>query len=755
MLEAAVWLVMTYKYKIIPCKIAYLSDGGVKKPPIWRDWQKRATNDPQEVAKIWKENPYALIGVPCGEDNKIVAVDVDARNGGFATVGELSAQGLNFSDTEQHKAPGGWHRIYQYSPEVPNSLNFKDYAHVTPTGKKVAIKGIDLISNGKYVIWAPGVIPDYPDPVSKERGRGTYSFQNDLPPAELDPWLIEMAKQSKAPRERKAKDKVAQDPEVGRRAAEKILEKVLETFRTMESSRNDTINKQAYMLGGLVTSGFLDESETLRRCAEALRENGTNMPSSYIDFHLPRSLGQGKGRPMTPFSGENKPTLDDLLSGTRLLGVVCRYNVFNAKFEVDITCLDTGELGKFDTDVDLRVKINLIRLALQREYGWNKVTKDEVEVVIDNECVANSYHSVLSYWDPLKWDGTPRAERWLVDYCGAEDNEYTRAVGLKWLMAIARRVKHPDSPDSKFDEMLVLEGEQGIGKSTALSIIIGRRWFVENFHLEHATERPKYVLEQTRGKMVVEVSELTGIRGAKVEALKSLLSTQTDSSRLSYDKDQTERDRMFVFAGTTNDDNYLSDQTGNRRYWPVKVGKFNLEKLKQDRDQIWAEVCHLEQQRDTQGRPASIRLPEHLWSWAAREQSERVTVSVAESYLAQLNFFHEGKIRLFHLHQALTHAGYRASNSDAMDKDIAKAMKNMGWGKSIKMKWPGLDGPDRGYVKGVKLRADGRRDTASLPNIIFSMMHSADEGHGGFVPSLGQEPDVFKRGEDEELPLKH
>ena len=228
-----------------------------------------------------------------------------------------------------------------------------------------------------------------------------------------------------------------------------------------------------------------------------------------------------------------------------------------------------------------------------------------------------------------KWDGVPRIDRWLVTYGGAKDSDYVRAVGALVLVAAVRRVR---SPGCKFDEMLVLENpEQGTDKSSALqALAVNPEWFSDNLPLGLP---PKETIEALSGHWIMEVSELQGMRKSDIEKVKAFLSRQTDRARMAYDRTTTEARRQCVIIGTTNSDKYLRDLTGNRRIWPVRVDRFDLEALKRDRDQLWAEAAA----REASG--ASIRLPEELWAAAAAEQAERVVdnpfLSVLDSVLRE------------------------------------------------------------------------------------------------------------------------
>ena len=246
------------------------------------------------------------------------------------------------------------------------------------------------------------------------------------------------------------------------------------------------------------------------------------------------------------------------------------------------------------------------------------------QTVLRDKARQNWFHPVRNYLDPLKWDGKPRIDSWLIEYGGAEDSDYVRAVGAIVLVAAVKRIR---TPGAKFDEMLVLEGPQGVAqKSSGLAALSPNpTWFSDDLPLNSDS---KQVIERTSGKWLIEAGELSGMYRKEIEHLKAFLSRSVDSARLSYDKVTTERARHFVVIGTTNSDNYLKDSTGNRRFWPVRVSGFDIDALKHNRDQIWAEAAA----REAGG--ATIRLDRKLWPVAAEKQEERRVFDPWEEIIA-------------------------------------------------------------------------------------------------------------------------
>ena len=229
----------------------------------------------------------------------------------------------------------------------------------------------------------------------------------------------------------------------------------------------------------------------------------------------------------------------------------------------------------------------------------------------------NGRNPLLDWLNGLKWDGTPRLDNLHADYIVAEAPlgvrhvEFNKEVGAKTLIAAVRRARHPGS---KFDTVPVYEGPQGTLKSTAVRTLAGDNFFED--HIPFGAD-PKLVIEQMRGKWMGEVSELSTMPNRAIENVKAMVSRTADTARPAYGRMSVTVPRKWVLIGTTNNRSYLKDKTGNRRFWPIAIKKVDLEKLKRDREQLWAEAAV----REAEGE--DIVLSERLWSIAAKLQEER------------------------------------------------------------------------------------------------------------------------------------
>ena len=192
------------------------------------------------------------------------------------------------------------------------------------------------------------------------------------------------------------------------------------------------------------------------------------------------------------------------------------------------------------------------------------------------------FHPVREYLNLRAWDGNKRIDNWLSLYLGAEATDYTAAVGALWLISAVARIYRPGV---KADCCLILEGPQGLKKSTALGTM-ARPWFTD----EIADLGSKDSAMQTRGVWIIEIAELDSMRKAEVSKIKSFMSRSTDRYRPPYCKRLIESPRQCVFAGSVNHSNYLRDETGGRRFWPVTCTQIRIDELSRERDQLWAEA---------------------------------------------------------------------------------------------------------------------------------------------------------------------
>jgi predicted P-loop ATPase len=295
-----------------------------------------------------------------------------------------------------------------------------------------------------------------------------------------------------------------------------------------------------------------------------------------------RLLRNSKGRIMSCYDNvalflENSPEWAGVLG----------YNEFTSAYVV-LKPPPSPVTANIESEIEDHFDVQLLRWLERRGL---MVKPDLVRRVVDVIARQNSYHPVREYLEGLpQWDGMPRIGSWLIDYCGVTSsdvnpNRYAISVGEKFLIAAVKRIF---DPGAKVDSVLVLEGRQGIGKSTVPRILAGDQWFSDQL----ADMGSKDASLQLRGLWIVELSELDVLNRAEMARAKAFLSQQTERFRLPYGRRIIQVPRQCIFMGTTNAESWLKDETGGRRFWPVRCGHIDLEGLRRDRDQLWAEALH-------------------------------------------------------------------------------------------------------------------------------------------------------------------
>lgn len=269
-----------------------------------------------------------------------------------------------------------------------------------------------------------------------------------------------------------------------------------------------------------------------------------------------------------------------------------------------------------------------VKYWLQREHGLKLRTADVMDAIL-HAAKSNSYDPVRDYLlDVAKpaWDGQARINSFLELHCGAAMvdglgkpiGDHTRRISRRWFIsAVARALQ----PGCKMDTVLILEGEQGLKKSTAFRTLAAP-WFTDS-SIDITNKDSKMLAGRN---WFIELSELSAMRAAESEAQKSFFSSQTDQFRPPYGRAISTFHRHSVFVGTTNDERYLNDLTGNRRYWPIHCLKIDLQKIRQDRDQLWGEAVAIfqagEQCASCQALPEDEdRCSEHRW-WLSRDENK-------------------------------------------------------------------------------------------------------------------------------------
>lgn len=552
-----------------------------------------ATTDKRQIETWWTRHRNSNIGIHC---THFWALDVDPKhNGPSALDGLLREYGPLPETLTQTSGSGGKHYLFT----SPIGIFIKNRAGFYP--------GLDTRAFGGYIVAAPSIHPD-----------GTeYTWDNwgtEIAPA--PEWLINMVKDKR------------------------------EAFKSPERSDTGSRDIDDAKFAGYLFNGGMTEDEVF--AALQARNNDPNrrdvpLPTNEIwktvrsigsrDIRTPAALRQALQETATlAKAGRNeiKPNPmweEDLVRSKTLLPKNCERNAFLALANAPIFC-NSLAFDEFSCEVKLirnvvdptsgnvlgRLKTGTVvdehiakELLITAQQFITSVTFSEQMMGSGISTVArlNGFHPVQDYLNSLVWDGKPRIDSWLIDHIGADDDDdgYTRAVGRRWLIAaVSRALK----PGCKADCALIIEGTQGCRKSSALRTLAGADWFKDSTIDFKSKDR----FSAVKGVWIYEMAEFDQYRNHDAATIKNFLSSQDDSYRPAYARTDAKYPRGVVFVGTTNKDKYLTDDTGDRRFWPVRSNRtllnpIDTDKLAAERDQIWAEAVRAYYN----GEPAFIDVP--------------------------------------------------------------------------------------------------------------------------------------------------
>lgn len=309
-----------------------------------------------------------------------------------------------------------------------------------------------------------------------------------------------------------------------------------------------------------------------------------------------------EGHPF-PFDGKSKTNAYMFLKHHPRFEGLLSYNEFTDA--VMLTRRPPWETGDF-APRSIRDD-DFFMLAANLEYCDITVSKETAADAAVRVAKEQSVNPPREFLSRLTWDGRPRLDRWLTYYLGAEGQppDYLALVGAKWMIGAVSRVFEPGC---KFDSVLVLEGSQGLGKSTALRALA--TFNGEDFFLDSVGDiRSKDTLMTMQGKLIVEIAELASFRRSENEEIKAFITRQVDEYRPPYGRTVLKRPRYFVLAASTNemDEGIFTDETGNRRYWPVRCNNIDSEAIEREASQLWAE--------------AVVRYRKRERTWLTREEA--------------------------------------------------------------------------------------------------------------------------------------
>jgi len=368
-----------------------------------------------------------------------------------------------------------------------------------------------------------------------------------------------------------------------------------------------------------------------------------------------------------------------------------RYNEFTGKEEVNRDMLvfsPHSRPGDTVSDQD----ITLLRAFLAKKLSWDS-SEGTIACAVTDVATRHSYHPIKQYLKALKWDGVERLDHWLFNYCYVEETPFTMAVARKILVAMVKRIFEPGC---QFDHMPILEGEQGIYKSSLLRAL-GEPWYGT---IVLTTDR-KSMVENMVGKWLLEVEELVGFRKGDQDHIKSNVSCPMDTVRLSYGRKSHDYKRQSVFVATYNPgeyNKYLSDNQ-NRRFWPITIPpgvKIKLEEFKEVRDLLLAEAQHLYlkgeklflddeasafySQLEQREREVPHPLEDKIVSWLEDKSIKNVNFGVTTTEIA---------IDCCEIPKGQLNSGHH--------RDIAKVLKKDGWAKK-----PKAQGKERSVYRKIR-----------------------------------------------------
>lgn len=635
---------------------------GYKKPFKGSHGFKDATTDRVVIEAWWAEKPWANIGLATGE---LVVFDPDGA-AGAAEFAAMAAELGGIPRTLVHSTgrAGNRHFVYR-APVVADAMTgTPQRAHIRSHNGPRAIKkgpGLDIKAHGGYVVLPPSV--------SRETG-ATYAVELDHPIADLTPAMADwIARRRQGAMEGKRPTPAAPSaPAFGGLPAHlqglapaNLAGRALDMDR--EAEREEfTRNLMLLPVGNydhwFETGAAIHDFDPLnsglalfvkwsnKEGEYGTEEDEVECEKKWLEYGKPKEgkrlitrasvYGEAKqyiseirlaeaiqplvSQQLTTFAFRSLPPqeqFEDLDEdgnprGTCLnasiaignLGVVCRKDVFHEKMLVGGHAIQQWA-GDLSDDA-----VHMLRRLIRKGFGFEAGEKNVRDAAVQL-CLENQFNPVTDYLDALVWDRQPRLSTWLSRYLGAADTLLTQAIGRLVLVAAVRRAYEPGT---KFDQILVLEGPEGRGKSSAIEILAGTANYSDQRIL---TLDDKGQQEAICGVWLYEIADLAGMRRAEVEAVKAFASRTWDRARPAYGRMRVDRARQCVFVATTNDDAYLKSQTGNRRFWPVLAGHVDLARLRRDRDQLWAEAAEYE------AAGKSLVLDGKLWAQAAEQQEDR------------------------------------------------------------------------------------------------------------------------------------
>lgn len=559
------------------------------------------------------------VGVATGARSGIIGLDLDRKNGldGLAALQLLG----DIPETLAVATPTGGLHLYLRHPGFP-----------VPNSASVLGPGIDVRGDGGYLVLPP----------SSHRVGGRYEWIDpNVPIAEAPAWLLELLKHG--PRKMRAVkhetlERLAKlwrkSKSVTRQELGQALERVTkgESF-ALPGERDTLIFDLARDLAkALPDAEPKSLAEHFTTSLDLMEREAPDCPTVDVVLEkLTRAYAetQGEGGAWTQRMATSENGLPKACLGNAVLVLenhpawtgVLAYDERRGREVFVLPPPWGGDVPRDLTDADATECAKWLT-----EFQRMTIGKSTACDALDAVAHQKSFDRVRDYLEALHWDGVPRLDGWLVQYAAVTDTPFARTVGAKFVLsAVARAL----DPGCKVDTMLILEGKQGILKSSLLRALFG----AENFADDLPDIETKDAKDHLRGPWGIEIKELQAFDRKETNAIKGFIDQRRDRFRQAYGAKTNDYERRCVFAGTTNAEEYLKDWTGNRRYWPVRVGsRCDVPGLDAARDALWAEAV------------ARYRAGEAWWlddaqeQVAEQEQAKREEVDVwTESVLVALD----------------------------------------------------------------------------------------------------------------------
>jgi hypothetical protein len=557
-----------------------------KHPKGGKGWEKSATCDIDRVRDVFRGH-HGNMGILVGPDH--VVIDCDG------TIGRATYDGMGAPETWTQETGGcGLHCVFALAPHHDR----------TRLKNRKVLDHIDLKHGTGQIVVQPSV----------HRTGGVYVWRSDGPIAVLPDSLYEIvAAPLSAPPPSSSDNVIPFDPGDRMKRARAYIAKMPDAIEGSGGS-DATFN----VARKLVKDLHLDQNEAWTvlceynstSCHPPWNEKDlrhkfdsaikARVSNPVADRPYPGSAAPALAQPADwtnvlargkPDKSGHRPILENqsnaqliLLHNPAMRGRVRRNllsgatEAFSFPFDDDAGGARSGQWSDIFTT---RLQATLERM--HRVFGKGLTFSDRaLDAAVESVAGLNEIHPVRDWLGGLVWDGVPRVDTWLSEYFGVEDTPWSRTVGARFLISAVARIFRPGC---KVDTVLIFECGQGSGKSTGLEALFGRDWFTDT-PIDIGT---KDAYQNLAGKWCVELGELSSFSKRDANQLKVFFSSHSDTYRPSYGRRTVTVPRQCVFCGSTNQDTYLQDETGNRRYWPVRVGRTDHAGLTRNRSQLWAE----------------------------------------------------------------------------------------------------------------------------------------------------------------------